>query len=252
MTDAPFPPARANEVRASKDEVFADAPAGVEGWLTDAQADRLAAAARRLGAGARVVEIGSFRGRSTIVLARAAPADAEVVAIDPHLGSDRGPQEIAARPGLGEADLAAFRANLERFGVAGRVRHVRAPSQDALEAVEGAVDLLYVDGAHRYRPARADLQRWGARVRAGGALLVHDAFSSVGVTLALLRGVVFAGEWRYRGRAGSLAEYVRAPVSGRARAGNAAAQLAQLPWFARNLVVKALIVARLRPGPWPY
>ena len=89
-------------------------------------------------------------------------------------------------------------------------------------------------------------------MRAGGALLVHDAFSSVGVTLALLRGVAFGGEWRYRGRAGSLAEYVRAPLAGRARARNAAAQLAQLPWFARNLVVKALIVARLRPGPWPY
>ena len=103
----------------------------------------------------------------------------------------------------------------------------------------------------RTRGAERDVDG-GARVRAGGALLVHDAFSSVGVTLALLRGVVFAGEWRYRGRAGSLAEYVRAPVSGRARAGNAAAQLAQLPWFARNLVVKALIVARLRSGPWPY
>ncbi|HEY3019686.1 MAG TPA: class I SAM-dependent methyltransferase [Solirubrobacteraceae bacterium] len=228
------------------------APAGVEGWLTDAQADRLAAAARRLGPGARVVEIGSFRGRSTIVLAGAAPADAEVVAIDPHLGSDRGPQEIAAQPELGEADAAAFRANLERFGVARRVRHVRALSHEALGAVDGAVDLLYVDGAHRYGPARADLREWGGRVRAGGALLVHDAFSSVGVTLALLRGVVFARDWRYRGRAGSLAEYARAPVSGRARARNAAVQLGQLPWFARNLVVKLLIVARLRSGPWPY
>jgi predicted O-methyltransferase YrrM len=228
------------------------APAGVEGWLTDAQADRLAAAARRLPPGARVVEIGSFRGRSTIVLARSAPSDAEVVAVDPHLGSDRGPQEIAARPEVGEADLAAFRANLERFGVAGRVRHVRALSRDALGAVEGAVDLLYVDGAHRYGPARADLERWGARVGAGGALLVHDAFSSVGVTLALLRGVVFGRQWRYRGRAGSLAEYVRSPLAGRARARNAVVQLGQLPWFARNLVIKVLIVARLRSGPWPY
>src|SRR3954463_4257500 len=120
-----------------------------EGWLTDAQADRLDAAARRLGPGARLVEIGSFRGRSTIVLARAAPDDAGVVAIDPHLGSDRGPQEIAARPALGEDDLAAFRANLERAGVARRVRHVRALSGEALESVDGVVDLLFVDGAHR-------------------------------------------------------------------------------------------------------
>ena len=224
----------------------------VEGWLTDAQADRLAAAAGRLGAGARVVEIGSFRGRSTIVLARAAPADAEVVAIDPHLGSDRGPQEFAEQRDLGNADLEAFRANLSRAGVAERVRHVRERSQDALGAVDGAVDLLYVDGAHRYGPARDDLVRWGARVRDGGTLLVHDSFSSIGVTLALLRGVAFDGEWRYRGRVGSLAEYARAPVRGRARVANALRQLAELPWFARNVVVKVLILARVRRGPWPY
>ena len=227
-------------------------PQDVEGWLTEAQATRLDRCARAVPSGGRIVEIGSFRGRSTIVLARAAPADAEVVAIDPHLGSDRGPQEIAARPGLGDADHAAFRANLERAGVAGRVRHVRALSSEALDAVDGEVDLLFVDGAHRYGPARDDLLRWGARVRAGGVLLVHDAFSSIGVTLALLRGVVFAREWRYRARDGSLAEYVRAPVSGRARLANASRQLGQLPWFARNLVVKILIATRLRRGPWPY
>ena len=56
--------------------------------------------------GARIVEIGSFRGRSAIVLARAAPEGAEVVAIDPHLGSDRGPQEIAEDRALGEAGVA--------------------------------------------------------------------------------------------------------------------------------------------------
>ena len=44
----------------------------------------------------RIVEIGSFRGRSMIVLASAAAPGVELVAIDPHGGSDRGPQEIEA------------------------------------------------------------------------------------------------------------------------------------------------------------
>ena len=64
----------------------------VEGWLTEAQAARLDGCARAVPPGGRIVEIGSFRGRSTIVLARAAAAGVEVVAVDPHLGSDRGPQ----------------------------------------------------------------------------------------------------------------------------------------------------------------
>ena len=133
-----------------------------------------------------------------------------MVCIDPHAGSDRGPQEIAADAGRGDADHEAFHANLARAGVTDRVRHVRAFSGAALDEVPGAVDVLFVDGAHRFGPARADLVRWGDRVVPGGRMLVHDAWSSVGVTLALLTTTVFGRRWRYVGRDGSLAEFVRA------------------------------------------
>jgi hypothetical protein len=231
---------------------------GVEGWLTDAQARRLFERARE---GGRIVEIGSYRGRSAIVMALAAGDAAELTAIDPHAGNDRGPREIAGSAEQGESDFRAFRANLERAGVGERVRHVRLPSQQALGAVGGPIDLLYVDGAHRYRPAREDVARWGARVRPGGHMLVHDSFSSVGVTLAILRLLVGGKDFRYLGRSGSLAEYRREPLAPRQRLANAARQLAELPWFARNLAVKLALVLRLRPlarllghrsGPWPY
>jgi hypothetical protein len=225
-----------------------DAGCDVEGWLTEAQARRLFAAAGAVPAGGRIVEIGSFRGRSAIVLARGARPDVEVVCIDPHVGSDRGPREIAARPALGEADLAAFRGNLDRAGVADRVRHVRDFSSLALRAFDGPVDLLFVDGAHRFGPARGDLVRWGARVPDGGRMLVHDAFSSVGVTLALLTATAPRRSWRYLGREGSLAEYVRCLGSGLPHV----REVRELPWFAGNLVRKGLIAAGLRDGPWPH
>jgi predicted O-methyltransferase YrrM len=230
---------------------FADAWArarDVEGWLTEAQGRALWDAALDVAPGGRVVEIGSFRGRSAIVLASALRDGSELVCIDPYLGSDRGPQEIAADADRGAADLEAFRANLAAAGVLDRVRHVRARSGEAFAAVPGPVDLLWVDGAHRFGPARDDLRRWGARVRPGGRMLVHDAFSSVGVTLALLTTTLDGRRWAYEGRAGSLAAFRRAPGGAR----SAAAQAAQLPWFARNAVLKALTVARLRRGPWPY
>ena len=90
-------------------------------------------------------------------------------------------------------------------GVADRVRHLRKFSSDALGDVQGSIDLLYVDGAHRFAPAREDIVRWGACVPVGGQMLVHDAFSSIGVTLALLTSTVLDGRWRYLGRAGSRA-----------------------------------------------
>ncbi|MGZ5207310.1 MAG: class I SAM-dependent methyltransferase, partial [Solirubrobacteraceae bacterium] len=73
----------------------------VEGWLTVAQGRRLYAAAAAVAPAGRVVEIGSFRGRSAIVIAGAGVR--ELVCIDPHAGSDRGPQEIAADAERGEA-----------------------------------------------------------------------------------------------------------------------------------------------------
>jgi predicted O-methyltransferase YrrM len=231
----------------------------VPGWLSDDQALRLWERAAALHGAGTIVEIGSYRGRSTIVLARAAGSGVEVVAIDPHAGNDRGPQKIRGSADEGEADHRAFVENLARAGVAGQVRHVRAPSQDALDSVAGAIDVLYIDGAHRYGAARDDVVRWGARVAPGGTLLVHDAFSSIGVTLALLRLLAFGGEFRYVGRARSLAEYRREPVRGVARLRNAARQLAQLGWFARNLAIKLALMARLRrvarwlgSDEWPY
>ena len=243
---------------------FADAFAlaePVEGWLSEEQARRLWEAAQCVPAGGQLVEIGSFRGRSAIVMASALAEGARMVAIDPHAGGDRGPQEIAAEAGRGEADHGAFMSNLRTAGVADRVAHVRLMSSAAHDAVGGPVDVLYVDGAHRFAPARDDLVRWGARVRDGGTMLVHDSFSSIGVTLATLTSLTFGSRWRYVGRTASLAEYRRERLRGTARVANAARQLAQLPWFARNVIVKVAILTRLRPlarlvghrgDYWPY
>lgn len=235
------------------------AVAGVEGWMTRGQAEALYDAAVRCPPGGRIVEIGSFRGRSTIVLASAAPEDATVIAIDPHAGNDRGPREISGYAEQAGADHEAFRANLAAAGVADRVTHLRMFSDAALGEVEGSIDVLYVDGAHRYGPARADIRDWGRRVGDGGTMLIHDAFSSVGVTLAILRELALGRRFRYVGRSRSLAIY-RADLSG-GRIGNAARQLAQLPWFVRNLALKLALTLGLgkvlrrfgRSVPeWPY
>ena len=110
------------------------------------------------------------------------------------------------------------------------------------------------------RPARTS--RAGATACGRAARCsIHDSFSSVGVTLAILRELAFDRGWRYEGRSGSLAEYRRVapPLGAGAATRNSLRQLAQLAWFVRNLVIKVLLVARLRPlaralgsDHWPY
>lgn len=224
--------------------------AGVEGWLTDAQARRLWDRAATLRPSATIVEIGSFQGRSTIVLATAAPEGVDVVAVDPHAGNDRGPQEIEGFESEAEADNRRFEENLAAAGVRDRVRHVRRFSHEALGDVDGTVDLLYIDGAHRFGPALDDIRRWGDRVAPGGTLLIHDSFSSIGVTLALLASLFTSRSYRYVGRAGSMTEYRREPV--RNVPLNLLRQAANLPWFAKNVVLKVLIAAKVLRRPWPY
>jgi predicted O-methyltransferase YrrM len=235
----------------------------VEGWLSEDQAVLLWRCACQLRPGSRIVEIGSFRGRSAIVLARASESLAkEVVAIDPHAGNDRGPQEFEGFEAEAADDHQIFLDNLQRAGVRDRVRHLRMFSDAALGHIDRTIDVLYIDGAHRFAPALADIRNYGERVSDGGAMLIHDSFSSIGVTGAIMRELAFGRRFRYVGRSRSMTIF-RADLagSGTGRIGNAGRQLAQLPWFARNVALKVLlsiglgkVLARLgRPVPdWPY
>jgi len=235
----------------------------VEGWLTPAQATRLWRAAGTLPAGAKIVEIGSFRGRSTTVLGLGSRRETHVFAVDPFLGSDRGPQEIEQDLDRGQADMARFTDQIERAALSDRVTLIRELSGDqaALDGIDGVINLLYIDGAHRFTPARDDILRWGDRVSSdGGVMLIHDAFSSIGVTLASVLVLFGSSRWRYVGRDGSLAEYQSSSLSGSERVSNAARQALQLGWFVRNVVFKVLITLKLgrvtklfgHDGSWPY
>ncbi len=234
----------------------------VDGWMSADQARRLYDAALTTRPGDQIVEIGSFRGRSTIVLASGASDGVQVVAIDPHAGNDRGPQQLDGFAAEAQSDHEVFNANLAAAGVTERVTHLRVFSDVGHSQVTGMVAVLYIDGAHRYGPARTDIRDWGCRVADDGTMLIHDSFSSVGVTLAIIRELMFGRRFRYVGRARSLTVY-RADLaaSPTSRATNAFRQAAQLPWFAKNLGVKVLISVKLgvvmraitkREPEWPY
>ncbi|GCD89471.1 hypothetical protein NLS1_14770 [Nocardioides sp. LS1] len=205
----------------------------IPGWLTPDQATLLREAASRVPPGGVAVEIGSHHGRSAIVLAAALPVGARLVAVDPFPSDWR-----YGAPGTEQS----FRANLARAGVAGRVDVRVATSADVRRDWSGPLDLVYVDGKHDHWTVRDDLH-WADHVTPGGWVLVHDAFSSLGVTTALLRDVLPSRSLRYAGRVGSLARLQVTPPSRRDRL----RMLAELPWWVRNLVVKVLLRLRLRP-----
>lgn len=151
-----------------------------------------------------VVEIGRFKGGSTIVFASALPAGVELWSYDFH---------VALRPDMPGAELDdELRAALVRLGLDSKVHLLVADSRTA-EPPPGELALLFIDGDHSYDGAKADFDRWSTFVRPGGHVLLHDAvdtggYGNVYPGVARLAAEIGAG-WERRAGAGSIAHFVK-------------------------------------------
>ena len=149
-------------------------PEAVRGWLTPDEAKTL----YDLAAGCRVLEIGSYCGKSTICMAQSARL---VVAVDWHRGD----------PDAGFGDtLGEFWANLKEY----RVADVVVPVAGRIEQVAGlledsAFDFCFVDGSHDQFSVKRDADIARRVVKAGGVVAFHD-WDKVGEHVQHL----FAGE----------------------------------------------------------
>ncbi len=143
----------------------------------------------------KVIEIGRYKGGSTLVIAAAMRGQGRFWSID------LADLEPRLRPrNLARPVPAQIAGACERFGL--RVELIAGDSR-TVEVDTGEVDLVFVDGDHSYEGARSDFERFGRRVRAGGALLFDDAFED-GVLMTphsepvgrLVREIEAEGEFR--------------------------------------------------------
>ena len=120
-----------------------------------------------------VVEIGSFRGKSCVLMLEGAEAhgntDLRITCIDPHE-----PTHFGA---FKDEDHEAFERTIRAHGFADLVDHKRMYSHDAVAEWDGApIDVLWVDGDHSYEGAKTDFVDWSPFVRSGGVIAAHDAY----------------------------------------------------------------------------
>ncbi|GMV93086.1 MAG: hypothetical protein AMXMBFR82_28640 [Candidatus Hydrogenedentota bacterium] len=159
----------------------------IDGWLDDMQGYVLSLMAEQGPGVGAVVEIGSFKGRSTAWLAYGAKTAGreKVTAIDPFTGS---PEHQAGQE-WADSDLAAlgstlpvFEENLRKLDLFDHVTPVVSTSADAAREWKGPIRLLFVDGDHSYDGSRLDFELWAPHVVPGGLVALHDIGHWEGVT----------------------------------------------------------------------
>jgi len=129
----------------------------IEGWMSAAELAWLYETAKQMRS---IVEVGSFKGRSTHALCSG--CQGTVTAVDHFAPEHLGP--------IGDRILEEFTANMRAFP---RLKVIRAWSVDAAQQFEdSSIDMVFIDAHHTYTPA------WPGVIRAVdeqlGPVYVHD------------------------------------------------------------------------------
>ncbi|MEU2162537.1 class I SAM-dependent methyltransferase [Streptomyces chengbuensis] len=169
---------------APKPEILAAFEAA-KGFMPAGEGLALYAAAVAAGElGLPLLEVGTYCGRSTILLADAArEAGTVAVTVDHHRGSEEqqpgwdyhDPELVD--PEVGRMDtLPAFRRTLHAAGLEDHVIAVVGRSPQVAKVWGREVGLVFIDGGHTDEHATNDYEGWAPHVAEGGLLVVHDVF----------------------------------------------------------------------------
>ncbi|WP_372501093.1 class I SAM-dependent methyltransferase [Streptomyces meridianus] len=144
-----------------------------------------AAAVEAARLGLPLLEVGTYCGRSTILLAGAARAAGTVaVTVDHHRGSEEQQpgweyhDSSVVDPVTGLMDtLPTFRRTLFAAGLEEYVVALVGRSPRAAALWGSPLGLVFVDGGHTDEHASADYEGWAPHIVRDGLLVIHDVFA---------------------------------------------------------------------------
>ena len=146
----------------------------VDGFLSDNEGELLYNFAERCSHNAAIVEIGSWKGKSTIWLGHGSKNGnrATVYAIDPHVVSHAHRFYHNVRP------FEEFTKNIKNAGVDDIVVPIVQTSEKASKNFKACIELIFVDGAHEYQAVQLDFLLWFPKLVDGGIIVFHDTTRS--------------------------------------------------------------------------
>lgn len=155
---------------------FLAAVHSIDGWLSEHEALFLYFAAYRSGQNGEIVEIGSWKGKSTVCLAQGLKDKHEkrkVWAIDPHKGV------IQEGKKLESSTYNEFMHTIRSLRLADYVHPIVSTSEKAAKEWKKPISVLFIDGLHDYTNTKRDFILWNTHVISGGLIIFHDGFCGI-------------------------------------------------------------------------
>lgn len=215
----------------------------VTGFLTEPEARFLGMAAACAPAAGDIVEIGSFKGKSSVMLATIAKHYGlnPVVAIDPH--NFNNPPLHVHRVSPEATSFHEFLDNLKKTGVAEFVHPRRQYSTEVASSWDRPIRLLWIDGDHSYKGAKEDFDGFFRYLQPGAIVAFHDALhEDPGPIRVFVEDVLRSDQFGAAGFVGSIAWAQFRPEDGR----QYRAQRNQLERVAARLIPLVASGAELR------
>jgi MMP 1-O-methyltransferase len=145
----------------------------IEGYLSEKEGEFLYNTAKICSGRGVIVEIGSWKGRSTIYLAKGSKAgnNIKVYAVDPHQGTKDHQNHKVFNT------FSEFKENLIKANVDDIVVPLVKTSEEASKNWQEPIEFLWIDGDHSFPMVKLDFDLWSPYLIKGGIIAFHDAVS---------------------------------------------------------------------------
>jgi predicted O-methyltransferase YrrM len=156
----------------------------IDGWLTSSEAIALYEIASDLNAERPVVvELGSWQGKSSMILAKGIRTKRQPVlyCVDPFNATNSGVPyanlvQRASRAQLSLLDT--FVQNMKNNGVYHMIRLFQGMSSEFAKSFAEKIDLLFIDADHEYEAVLRDYEEWAPYLTRNGTIAFHDVAKS--------------------------------------------------------------------------
>lgn len=145
----------------------------IEGWLTEGEGTFLYNTAKNCSGKGVILEIGSWKGKSTVWLAKGSKAGnkIKVYAVDPHKG---GHEHKTLKL---KSTFEEFKRNMRNARIDDFVVPIVKTSKEAAESWNKPIEFLWIDGSHKQKDVLTDFKKWEPFLVEGGVIAFDDTLT---------------------------------------------------------------------------